>query len=88
MQSDHYLTNEESIALAKARIKTDLAIVLKAKRLKNLPKDEYKLLYVARQVAQRYNPGDPDYGDRVGEVFEGVYGSFYTKKCSKEKIEV
>lgn len=87
VQSDHFLTTEESIALAKERIKTDLAFVLKEKKMKSLPKSEYKLFYVARQVAQRYNPKDPDYGYHVGEVFERVYDSFYAKNNSEVKEE-
>lgn len=88
VQSNHYLTNEESIALAKERIKADLAIVLKEKKMKSLPKSEYKLFCVARLVAQRYNPRDSDYGYHVGEVFETLYSSFYTKNRSESKEDL
>lgn len=82
--SDHFLTDEESVMIAKERIQADLQETLKERRIKYLPKNEYKLLLLAREVARKYNPGDLDYGFDVGEVFEVLYYKYYSSAKTEE----
>lgn len=87
--SNRFLTDEESIVMAIERIQADLQETLKSCKIKNLPKSEYKLVFLAQAVAQKYNPGDPDYGHDVGQVFEILYSKFYSpKKSSENKVAV
>ena len=74
--SDHVLSDEESILLAKQRIASDKAYVYKHHISDSV---SYSESYIAGMIAQRYNPGDPCYGDRVAEVFSVIYDSFYKR---------
>lgn len=84
VMSEHYLTNEESILIARRRINSDIAVILKKEGRKRLPKQRYEISILAWNVAQRYNPGDPDYGRHVRDIFEIVY-SQYSPLVNKER---
>jgi hypothetical protein len=83
--SDHVLSDEESIRLAKQKIALDSQSIYKNRVSKDMT---YPGVYVAELIAKRYNPGDPLYGERVGEVFSVVFDTFYPPYNEKKNIRL
>ena len=85
IMSDHIISDEDSIVLAKQRIESDAQCVYKNSLAKGT---NYSGSYVAELIAQRYNPGDPLYGKRVAEVFSVVFFSCFPPFNTKKEIRL
>lgn len=83
--SDHVLSDQESIQLAKQRIASDAQLVYRNKLAKGIV---YSGETVAELIIQKYNPGDPLYGHRVCEVFSVVFTKFYPPYKKKKGIRL
>lgn len=85
VMSDHVLSDEESILLAKQKVASDSQLIYKKQLATGIV---YSAEHIAELIAQCYNPGDPSYGRRVCEVFSVVFASFVPPFNQKKGVRL